>query len=180
MGYRLVLANTTVPAGNTVTNTVAKTTFADQAIIINPNVDIATGNGKLFTFTGYGYLSTAATTPGTLALSVAYTNTGSTTYLGAGTINLPVSLTNAGFKIEGFVLVTATGQSQGRVACQGFVVLDNAGAPISAAIVNTAQIAPTNGTYGNLNITLGLAAQFSVASTSNTVTLAQLIVEAKN
>lgn len=185
MAYRLALANTTVPAGNVVTNTTTRTTFADTAIILDPNGFIGSGNGKLFTFQGYGYVSSAAATPGTLTLSVVYTNTGSTTVLGTATITLPTSLNNAGFLLQGFVLVTATGQSQGKVACQGFLTLDNAGAPVSGAMVNagtgaTGQIAPTNGTAGNQNITLGLAATFSVASASNSVTLSQLIVEEKN
>lgn len=185
MGYKLALANTTVPAGNVVSNTTTRTTFADTAIVIDPNGDIGAGNGQLFTFTGYGYIGSAASAPGTLALSVAYINTGSTTILGTATFTLPAALANAGFIIQGFVLVTATGQSQGKVACQGFLTVDNAGAPISGAIVNpgtaaAGQIAPTNGTAGNQNITLGLAAQFSVANAANVVTLSQLIVEAKS
>lgn len=185
MGYRLALANTTVPAGNVVSNTTTRTTFADTAIAIDPNGDIGAGNGQLFTFTGYGYISSAASSPGTLALSVAYVNTGSTTILGTATINLPISLANAGFMIQGFVLVTATGQSQGKLACQGFLTVDNAGAPISGGIVNVGtgsagQIAPTNGTAGNQNMLLGVAAQFSVANAANSVTLSQLIVEAKS
>ena len=185
MAYRLALANTTVPAGNTVANTATRTTFADTAIIINPNTDIATGNGKLFTFTGYGYVSSMASAPGTLAISVVFTNTGSTTVLGTTTISLPASLANAGFMIHGFVLVCATGTSQGKLACQAFLTLDNAGTPISGAVVNAGtgtagQIAPTNGTISTQNVTLGLAAQFSVANAANSVTLSQLIVEAKN
>ena len=117
-------------------------------------------------------------------MSIAYINTGSTTILGTATITLPASLANAGFKIDGFVLVCATGQSQGKVVAQGFLLVDNAGTPISGAIVNTGtgstpQIAPTNGTASNQNITLGLAAQFSVASASNSVTLSQLLVDVK-
>jgi len=185
MGYRLALANTTVPAGNVVANTATRTTFADTGIIIDPNGDIGSGNGRLVTFTGYGYINSAASSPGTLTLSIAYINTGSTTILGTSTITLPASLVNAGFMIQGYVLVCATGQTQGKVVAQGFLIVDNAGVPISGAIVNpgtgsTPQIAPTNGTASNQNISLGLAAQFSVANAANTVTLSQLIVEVKN
>ncbi|CAG7599845.1 hypothetical protein SIM91_06475 [Rhodococcus opacus] len=184
MGYRLALANTSVPAGNVVANTVTKTTFADTAIVVDPNIDINTDNGRLFSISGYGYVSSMASSPGTLAISIVYNNTGSVTNLGTMTFTLPTSLANAGFEIDGFVLLCVAGTATARLSCQAFGLIDNAGAPISAAIVNTGtgttnQVQPTNGTQGNQNMTVGLAAQFSVANAANSITLSQLIVESK-
>jgi hypothetical protein len=182
MTHRLALANTTVPAGNVVANTTTLTTFADVGIVINPNADTASGNGKVFKMAGRGYLSSKASGAGTLTISPIYNNTSQPQSLGAATLTLPDAATNIGWQFLGEAVVCATGSAQGRISCQGMLLVDNAGTPISAALVNVGtgtagHIAPPSGTLGNQQILLGLAAQFSVADAGNTITMAHLIIE---
>jgi hypothetical protein len=168
----LRLANISVQSGNQITNTVTETNFLD-AVLVGPEINAGAGVGRLFKIKAFGYLSSLGASPGTWALKV---KAGSTV-LGTATVTLPNSLANAGWELNAFALVCATGAS-GKVSCQGFMKGDNAGTPFSAGMVNTGTLATGQITVNTgVSNTLQVSTKFSVADPANIVTLTQLFIE---
>lgn len=171
----LRLANNTVPTGNQLANPTTKTLFADTYLVPS-NSYAGSGTGIVYRFKAFGYLSSlVSATPGNLQLNIEIGGT----VLGTSTVTLPTAgLTNAGFMFDGVVIVCATATTGPTMSCQGFTIVDNAGAAITAAMVNTGTT-----TTGQKSINtqtggaLGMSTLFSATSATNTITLTQLIVE---
>jgi hypothetical protein len=166
------VANNTVPAGNQITNTASKTNFAD-GWYLPTNTDNGSNTGRVFRIKLFGYLSTKASSPGTLTLAL---NVGATQLVATAAIALPAGLANAGFMVD-LVAILCTSGTSGLWSAQGFALLDNAGAPVSAGMVNaglttTGQIAVNTNTAA----TLQLSAQFSVADVGNIITATQIVI----
>ena len=168
------LANPTVPAGNQISNSSAKTAFADS-YTVPKNVDNAFNNVRVFRYQVFGYISNKASTPGTLTLSFTL---GSTTLLSTAAITLPtaVALSNSGFMLDAEITIATSGTS-GKIDAQGMMLIDNAGSGITAAMVNTGltttgQIT-VNTQAGNA---LALNAQFSVADAGNVITATKILL----
>jgi|GEM_PF-1542154 hypothetical protein len=111
--HMLWLADSTVPAGNQITNTAAETAFSSVAPVIWTNTDQGPNVGRSFKIEAYGYYSTAASSPGTLTFRVKL----GTTLLHATVpaLALPASVVNAGWAIKGYMQITKTGPAGGTV-----------------------------------------------------------------
>lgn len=170
----LRLANTTVPALNQFSNSVAENTFSDSYQTITNNYS-GTYVGNTFTIKGFGYISSMASSPGTLIFKIKW----GSVVLGTATITLPVSLSNSGFMIDAIIIVCLTGTS-GRVSCQGMTLVDNNGSAISAAFVSTGLTTTGQKVVNTQSASvIGISSTFSVANAGNIVTLSQLIIEEK-
>lgn len=169
----LRVANITTPTGNSFANSAAKTLFADIWNYPNNFDPTGTNQGRIFKIKGYGYVSSKLVAPGTLTFNIELNGT----ILGTCVLTLPVSLANAGFMIDAVAILAVTGTS-GLINCQGFTILDNAGAAVTGGIVNTGTGTSAYKSYNTqTGGSMGISAQFSVADVGNIVTLSSLIIE---
>ena len=164
-----VSANTSVPAGNTVANTITETSFASTYNI--PANDCFPG--RIYRVTARGVYGTTTTAP-TLLIKL---KTGSTllAQTGAGTaLTTTANMTNMQWQLRADVVCSTAGAA-GTVEAQGLferATSTTANAPWS--MVNTAAI-----TYNTTTAqTLQISAKWNTAKAANTITLRQLIVEA--
>lgn len=172
--HRLLLAENQVQAANVIASTTAETIFASQ-IPLPANLDSLSNAGRLYRLRVCGYMSSLATTPGTLTLKLKW----GTTILGASAaIQLPTAaMTNNHWELTALALICLTGTS-GKIACQGGGFIDANGAPISFGLVNVGTLAAGQITVNTQNAAnLNFTAQFSIANAVNSITLAQLICE---
>lgn len=173
MTHRVLWSNIAILATDQITNTTAEATFGSQAPI-PANPESLANAGRAFRLQGFFALSTAAASAGTLTLRVKW---GATNLSASAPILLPAGLSNAGGRFDCLVQICATGAS-GKIACQGFGLVDNAGSAQTFAWVN-----PGTGAVGQVTVNtqlaanLGVSAQFSVASASNSITLTDLLIE---
>lgn len=173
MGVRLLLADNTVPAANSFNNSSAETVFG-SVVPLPANTEALSNAGRSYRIKAFGYLSSKASAPGTLTFKIKW---GSTLLVATAAIALPVSLANAGFVLDAHLVVCVTGTS-GKVSSQGFVTIDNAGAAVTAGMVNTGTVATGQiAVNTQTGVNLGISATFSLADTGNIATLTQMIVE---
>ena len=155
----LVYANTTVPAGNTVANTVANTQFASAYQIPANTLQV----GDVIFVRAWGVYGTVAAAP-TLTLAVRLQlNVAVTT----GAITTVAPLTNVGWMLEAQLHITSLGAG-GTVEAQGYTSLSTAATTVQAVhMPNTAALALNTTVVRSLNI----AAQWGTANAANTITL---------
>lgn len=166
MAYRLLWSNTAVLVTDQIFNTTSETTFGAQ-VPFPANADTSSHQGRTIRLKGFFALSTAPATPGTLILKIKW---GASVLAASAAIALPAGLANAGGWFEAVVVICATG-SGGKISCQGFGMIDNAGTPISFSFVNAGVGAAGQATINTQNAAnLGVSAQFSSAA-SSTVTM---------
>ncbi len=159
--------NIVVPSQNTIANKTTKSTISD-AYVTPQNQDSGSNSGNYYAIKSYGYITTKASSPGSLTVTI---NLGSTV-LGTMTFSsVPVGLTNAGINLEVFIVRTATGSS-GAYSCQGQMSINNGGTLVVASIFNSSTITINTRNPNNLAI----AAQWSVADPTNSVTFAYPIM----
>lgn len=186
MGYRLILAESTVQVGNVIASTASETAFS-SSLPVWQNLDgignaaaPGTNAGRLIKLKCHGYISSLVTTPGTLTLKLKW----GTTIIGqTAAIQLPAAaMVNNHWELDCFILLVEAWTS-GRIACQGGGWMDmgiNSGAAsmlafgfVNAGTVKTGQIVVNT----TLAASITLTAQFSIANAANSITLAQMIAE---
>jgi hypothetical protein len=164
-GSRLLGANTSVPAGNTLSNHTAVTQFA-STITIPANTLTA---GRVLRIKAAGVYGTRATSD-TLTLHIRLPS--GTTFDSAG-YNTTVSLTNRGWSLEYDLVCHSTGAA-GVVEAQGMIRWHTSAKLADHVDVENTATKTLDTTIAH---TLALAAQWDVAAVANTVTLRQLIAE---
>jgi collagen type VII alpha len=165
-GTTLVFSNTTVPAGNTVSNTSSETFFTSSYAI--PPSALAVGmviRVKLF-----GVYSTGVVAP-SLTLKIYF---GSTVMVASGALATVAGVTNDGWSAEGLFIVQTIG-AIGTVEAQGISEFSTASTAV--LFVNMDNTAPIT-----LNTTVSQTIQVSVqwggtVSASDTITLREMTVE---
>lgn len=164
----LVYQDGTVPAGNTVTNTVADTAFASSYTI--PANSLVVGNVLRVELSGV--YSTALVAP---TLTVKFKVEGTTVLATAAINTLVGSSTNLGWTATAMFIVTVIGAS-GSLECQGLAILSTnavAAAALTENLTNTAAIGSIN-TTGTLAVTASVV--WGTASASNSITARQMVV----
>lgn len=165
-GTTLVYVNTTVPAGNTVSNTSSETFFASAYAI--PASTLAAGN--VIRVRLFGIYSTGVVAP-SLILKVYF---GSTVMIASGTLTTVAGVTNDGWSAEGLFVVQTIGSS-GTVEAQGLSEFSTAStAVLFVNMDNTAAI--------TVDTTISQTIQASVqwggtVNSSDTITLREMTVE---
>lgn len=163
-GY-LVYSDGTVPAGNTVANTVAETTFTSQYTL--PAGTLAVGDViRLFVS---GVYSTNVVAP-TITTKI---KIGSVVVATSGAITAIAAVTNGGFTGYCDFIVTNAGAS-GTGESQGY--MEYATAATTALSVNLANTAAISGIDFTTNQTMTMTVQWSAANAANTVTVRQASV----
>lgn len=165
-GTTLVYSNTTVPAGNTVTNTTLETFFTSAYTI--PANTLAAGMAirvKLF-----GVYSTGLVAP-SLTLKIYF---GSTLMIASGALTTIASITNDGWSAEGLFIVQTIGAT-GSVEAQGWSEFSTAAT--TALLSNMDNAAPIT-----VNTTINETVQTSVqwggtVNASDTITLREITIE---
>lgn len=160
----LLYANTTVPSGDTLSNTTLPTFFASSYTFAANSLSA----GQVIRVNFAGVYSTISSSPGTLTFSLAL---GTSTLAATVAISLGSSQSNSGFNGTLHLIVDTTGSS-GTVECQGIMFINGSG---SAVIYFTNTSAVTVNTTTSDLLELGI--QWSVAATGNTITLRQFIAE---
>lgn len=161
----LVYTNTSVPAGNTVANTVTATSFASTYNIAANTLSV----GAAIRVTLRGVYSTAVAAP---TISVAL-KLGSTTVLATGSVSpLAASASNDGWSYEALLIVQTTGAT-GTVEAQGTSIWQTAASTSAVQpLENTAPI--TIDTTVTQAVTVVVT--WGTASASNTITLREMAI----
>ncbi|HSH31078.1 MAG TPA: hypothetical protein VK963_00200, partial [Candidatus Saccharimonadales bacterium] len=158
----LLYTNTTIPAGNTWSNTTAENNFASNYSLPADSLI----PGKVIKITARGSHGTTSVTGGNMNIRLKF---GSTVLVATGSQVLTPGLnSNTGWQAE----FTITGVSNTTVEAQGRATYSNG----SISTANTALVT-LDTTLGH---TIQLSEQWSSASNSNTITLRQLIIEVLN
>jgi hypothetical protein len=162
----VVFANTSVPGGNTITNTTTETNFASNYSI--PANDCQPG--RVYRVTANGVYSTPAGA-GTMDIRLKFGTTVLTAHEADPSSNSTTNFWNATFDV---ICITAGGS--GTVEASGYTQLHDSNTNIASFVGsdNTTTIT-TDTTTGQ---TLQISAQWGTASASRTITLRQLIIEA--
>ena len=159
--------NTSIPSGNTVTNTSSETDFESQ-ITLPPNIIT---EGQAFHLRAYGVLSTSFFATLTLRFYV-----GSNALVVMGPISFSAAPANAPWKAECDISCASEGVTGSWLASGVFSLNDSGsfwslGDRIYDPYVNTSAV--TVDTFAEN--TLKLSAQWSFAAASETVTMRQII-----
>jgi Carbohydrate binding domain len=161
----LVASNTSVPGGNTVASTASETNFASNYSI--PANDCQPG--RVYKVWARGVYGTTGSPNLTLRVKIGTTNVGVTAAVPPGN-----SATNQGWSVD-FNITCITMSSSGTVEGQGYAVISTGTAAANTdEMQNTAVSSAINFTTAQ---TLQLSAQWGTSSSSNTITLRQLVVE---
>ncbi len=161
----LLYSDGTVPAGNTVANTVTETAFA-STYTLSAN-SLVVGDVLRITMTGlYSTDVLAPTLTGKLKL-------GGTTVLNTGALTAVAAVTNGGWTMTAWLIVTAIGAG-GAFEAQAYAEFATAATTaLSANVTNTAAVSINLATTEAITATV----QWSAASASNTITLRQMAIE---
>lgn len=157
---RVLGANTSVPAGNTVANTTSETNFT-SSISISANSLVA---GQVIKVRAAGVLSTILSPSVTLKVKFGSVVLGTT-----GALVLALS-SNAGWRLEFDINVFSIGSS-GTMEGHGFSLIPSTLSPVLIANTSPTTVNTTNTT------TLQVSAQWSALSLSNTITMRQFYTE---
>ena len=164
----VVFANTTVPAGNTVANTITDTNFASNYSI--PANDCQPG--RVYRVTAQGTWGDTTTAP-TLNIKVKF---GSTQIGATGAVSVSqVSQTARTWRLE-YAFTCLTAGASGTVEGQGVFTRFHTNEQTSVLWGMTSTAATTVNT--TTAQTLQVSATWGTASAANTITMRQLIVEA--
>lgn len=166
LGTTLVYVNTTVPGGNTVSNTTSETFFTSAYAI--PAGTLAAG--MVVRVRLFGVYSTGIVAP-SLILKIYF---GSTVMIASGTLTTVAGVTNDGWSAEGVFVVQTIGSS-GTIEAQGLSEFSTASTAV--LFVNMDNTAPVT-----VNTTISQTVQASVqwggtVNTSDTITLREMTVE---
>lgn len=166
IGGGLVYVNTTIPAGNTVSNSTSETAFSSSYTI--PAATMAVG--KFIRIKLRGTYGSALLLPGNITGKIKF---GSTVIVSTGAIPLTLNLSDLGWFAEVEAFVTADGAG-GAVEAQASVGFSTAAsASLSFNPSNTAPISVDWSASKAITATV----QFSSAQANNTITLRQMAVE---
>lgn len=160
----IVYANTTIPAGNTIANTVAATSFTSQYQFLANDFS----KGRVIVVKAWGVYGTNIVAPnitGTLLLNA-------TTILTTGAATAIAGVTNGGWWTEAQLHVTSAG-GFGTVEAQGYAEFSTAAT--TGLSVNMANTAPklVNTTIPQ---TLAIQITWSAANAANTITLRNISI----
>lgn len=162
-----VVANTTVPAGNTVANTATETSFTNTYnIAANDCIP-----GRVYNVVARGVYGTTTTAP-TLLMKLKLGTTVLTQTGGGTALNTTANMTNQQWTLRADIICNTTGAS-GTVEAQGMferATSNIANAPWS--MINTAPITVDTTTAQSLQI----SAKWNTANAANTITMRQFIV----
>jgi hypothetical protein len=164
-GGGVAYVNTSVPAGNTIANTVTETAFASTYTIPANQLQA----GSVVRLKLFGVFGTDPVAP-TLRLRV---KAGSTTLIDTGAQLVTASLTNQGWALDGSFVCFTAGVS-GTLESQGlaeFATSSAAGQLVNAE--NTAAITVNTTTTQALTVTV----QWGTADPDNTITLREMAIE---
>lgn len=162
---RISFANTDIPAGNTVANTVTETTFTSQATL-PPEMWFP---GRTFQLNAIGLIGTAALLP-TINVKV---KLGSTVIGATGSQSAIASLASNQWSLTLFMTVVSV-SSSGTMEVQGNAKLQSSiSGQLVLPITNTSVVTLDMTASQTLSITI----TWGAASTSNTITLRQLILK---
>lgn len=163
----LLAANTSVPAGNTVSNTTVETNFASNFSVPANTLTV----GKVLRVTARGVYGTDLTSGATINLRL---KLGSTVIGLTGAVTPTINLTNRGWEAQFTITVITTGGS-GSVEGQGFTKLATGAAAGQIVDMENTAVVTVDTTAAQ---TLQISAQWGAGVTANdTITLRQLIVE---
>jgi hypothetical protein len=161
----LAYVNTTVPAGNTVANTVTATAFASSYTIAAGYLPV----GAVIRVVMKGVYSTAALAP-TISIALKF---GTAVLLTTGAVSpLATSATNDGWSYEALLVVQSTGAS-GAIESQGTAVFQTA--TTSAAVLPLENTAPIT-VDTTIAEAITAVVTWGTASASNTITLREMAV----
>lgn len=164
-GGGVAYVNTSVPAGNTVANTVTETAFTSSyTISANQLQDGSVVRLKLF-----GVFGTDAVAP-TLRVRV---KLGATTVLDTSATTLTAALTNQGWMLEGS-LVCFTDGATGTLDAQG--IAEFATGAASGQLVNMENTS-TSSVDTTSALALTVTVEWGAADADNTITLREMVVE---
>lgn len=161
-----ILATTTIPAGNTISNTNTATTFS-TVVTVPPSV--LCGAGQVLRVRAHGTMSTAAAAP-TLNISGLF---GANTLFQTGATSLPASLgSGTGWGVDLQLVVQSFNGTSITADRQGLCYMGTTLAPI--AFTSTAG-------YTSINrMDISLRVQWSAAAAANSITLRQLTATVEN
>lgn len=166
-GSQLLYANTSVPGGNTVSNTTSATAFTSSYTV--PASSLV--SGEVLRIKCAGVYGTAVAAPGTLTLTV---KAGSTVLATVTSATVTGNLSNQGWWLEAAITVDTIGSSgtwmtQAIGELEGGVGLSmwNNGVNTSTATINT-----------TVTQALTVVVTWSSAQAANTITLEQMYIEA--
>lgn len=165
-GAILVYVNTTVPAGNTVTNTSSETFFASSYSV--PAGSLAIGTVLRVKF--FGIYSTGVVAP-SLILRVYF---GATILIASGTLTTVAGVTNDGWSAEGLFTVQTIGAS-GTIEAQGLSEFSTASTAV--LFVNMDNTAPITVDTTIAEIVRASVQWGGTVNASDTITLREMTVE---
>lgn len=174
INYKDLPSGTDIAQGDATPQTVASSTLLSA---IGPSFTIPSNSltvGTILRFTASGVFGTAGLGPN-LNLLLRFA-AGTVTVAATGSIGMPVSLTNRGWRAEITVIVTAIGGAgAGAVEAQGMATYGAAANDgITADMENTAVV---TGLSTNTNISAQMAIQWGTSNVANTITIRQFIME---
>ena len=165
---QLKYKNTSVPAGNTISNDTNELNFASNVII--PANSFSAGD--VWRITLFGVYSTFAVAPnitGKLKFN-------STVLLNSGALTTVAGVTSAGWKAEAIIVVNSIG-SAGSVESQGFCLFSTAAtASLNVTLTNNSAVIIDT----TIDNTLQVSVQWSSANAANSITLRPMIIEKIN
>ncbi|MBP9852484.1 MAG: hypothetical protein QG629_319 [Patescibacteria group bacterium] len=159
----MAYANTSVPAGDTIANTVTETNFASTYTV--PAGDCVAG--RVYRVTARGVYSTTTTAP-TLNIRMKWD---ATVLDSTGNNATSARMANRQWELSADVICNSTTQVE---MAGGFRRSTSATAAVQWEMSNTAPVTIANTSAS----TLAISAQFGTANATNNITLRQLIVEA--
>lgn len=167
-------SGTDIAQGDATPQTIVSTTLLSA---IGPSFTIPSNSltvGTILRFTASGVFGTAGLGPN-LNLLLRFA-AGTVTVAATGSIGMPVSLTNRGWRAEITCIVTAVGGAgAGAVEAQGVATYGTAANDgITADMENTAVV---TGLSTNTNISAQMAVQWGTSNVANTITIRQFIME---
>ncbi len=164
-GIPKLCSNTSIPSGNTITNTTTETAFASTCTIAANTLSA----GDVIRIKLWGVYSNTLTPP-TVTQKI---KMGSTTLASTGAVTTGASASDKGWSSEMYILVLSTGAS-GTIDAQGYA--EYATAATTALTINN-----SNASALSIDTTtdqaISATMQWSVASSSDTVTLRHMVVE---
>lgn len=165
-GTTLVYANTTVPAGNTVSNTSSETFFTSSYTVLANTLAI----GTVLRIKLFGVYSTGVVAP-SLALKIYF---GATVLIASGTLTTVAGVTNDGWSAEGVFTVQTIGVA-GTIEAQGLSEFSTASTAV--LFVNMDNTAPITADT-TINETVRASIQWGgTVNASDTITLREMTVE---
>ncbi len=160
-------ANTSVPAGNSVTNTTTETNFASNVTI--PANECRTG--KVYRVTARGVYSTNNITAPNITFRLKF---GTTTIIATASNSTAINMANRQWTVSADIICQTAPGASATVEGQGVVTRSTAAATAVQWEMSSTAAVTVNTTTAQ---TLQLSIQFSTASATNVIVMRQFIVD---